>query len=149
MFFVDVAAHSKWLEGILISTITSSTTIKVLYVLLARFRIPKQIVSSNGLQFVSDFSFSCFFLWGKKWGCLQYKFFVCVQIEDFIVYMCKLRISKGNASSTVSFMCCIKLNSHFSSLIETLIVLEIFFRGRCLFSNRFCKHCKNAEWMPV
>lgn len=36
------------------------------YVLLARFRIPKQIVSSNGLQFVSDFSFSCFFFVGKK-----------------------------------------------------------------------------------
>ena len=54
MFLVVVDAHSKWLEVIPVSSTTSSSTIEVLRDLFARFGIPRQIVTDNGAQFVSE-----------------------------------------------------------------------------------------------
>jgi len=54
MFLIVVDAHSKWLEVIPVRSTTSSSTIEVLRDLFARFGIPEQIVTDNGVQFVSE-----------------------------------------------------------------------------------------------
>ena len=61
---------------------------------------------------------------------------------NFFFYMIKLRIPCGrDAPSVVSFMWCIKLNSHFLSLSETFIALEILYWNRCSFTSRVCEDC--------
>ena len=61
---------------------------------------------------------------------------------NFFFYMIKLRIPCGrDAPSVVSFMWCIKLNSHFLSLSKTFIALEILYGNRCSFTSRFCEDC--------
>ena len=70
-------------------------------------------------------------------------------------YMFKPQIPCGrDAPSVISFMWCIKLNSHFLSLSETLIVLEIFCRRRCSFTSRVCEDCvwrrpSEPQWRHV
>ena len=54
MFLIIVDSHSKWLEVEVMSSITSEATIEKLQVLFARYGIPQQLVSDNGLQFTSQ-----------------------------------------------------------------------------------------------
>ena len=53
-FLIVVDAHSKWPEVIQINLTTSSATIHELRRLFATYGLPEQLVSDNGLQFVSD-----------------------------------------------------------------------------------------------
>ncbi|XP_053687124.1 uncharacterized protein K02A2.6-like [Sabethes cyaneus] len=50
-FLVIVDSYSKWPEIIRTSTITSRTTIELLFETFARYRLPETIVSDNGTQF--------------------------------------------------------------------------------------------------
>uniref|UniRef100_H3ATK4 Integrase catalytic domain-containing protein n=1 Tax=Latimeria chalumnae TaxID=7897 RepID=H3ATK4_LATCH len=52
-FFVVVDSHSKWLEVILMSTITTAKTIEVLQNLFASYGLPEEVVTNNGPQFTS------------------------------------------------------------------------------------------------
>ena len=54
MFLIVVEAHSKWPEVCLMKSTTSSKTITKLRHMFARFGIPKELVSDNGPQFVSE-----------------------------------------------------------------------------------------------
>ncbi|XP_022806125.1 uncharacterized protein K02A2.6-like [Stylophora pistillata] len=54
MFLVVVDVHSGWPEVIPVKSTSSSSTIEILRDLFARFGIPEQIVSDNGMQFVSE-----------------------------------------------------------------------------------------------
>ena len=54
MFFLAIDAHSKWPEVSIMSFVTTGRTIRALRELYARFGIPHQLVSDNGLQFVSE-----------------------------------------------------------------------------------------------
>ena len=54
MFSLVIDAHSKWPEVTIMPSTTASKTISILRELFARFRIPQQLVSDNGLQFVSE-----------------------------------------------------------------------------------------------
>ena len=54
MIFVATDAHFKWHEVSIMSSTTAGQTINVLRELFARFRIPQQLVSDNGPQFVSE-----------------------------------------------------------------------------------------------
>ncbi|CAC5397393.1 unnamed protein product [Mytilus coruscus] len=53
MFLIVIDAHSKWPEVIPMKSTTSTQTIRVLRTIFARAGLPEQIVSDNGLQFVS------------------------------------------------------------------------------------------------
>ena len=53
MFFVFVDSHSKWLAGVPMETTTTERTLDVLRLLFARYGLPNQLVSDNGLQFTS------------------------------------------------------------------------------------------------
>lgn len=53
-YLVVIDAFSKWLEVFEMSNISSSTTIKVLRNLFARFGLPITVVSDNGRSLVSD-----------------------------------------------------------------------------------------------
>lgn len=53
-FLVVVDAHSKWPEIIQTMTTTAKQTVKILSTIFSRFGLPKQIVSDNGAQFVSE-----------------------------------------------------------------------------------------------
>ena len=65
MLLVVTDAHSKWPEVIVMNSTTASKTITVLRELFARFGIPKQVVSDNGPQFVSQ-EFALFM--SNEWG---------------------------------------------------------------------------------
>lgn len=54
MFLVVVDTHSKWPEVVEMASTTANKTIDVLRHLFAAYGLPKQIVSDNGPQFVSD-----------------------------------------------------------------------------------------------
>ena len=54
MPFIAVDAHSKWPEVILMESTTTSKTIRVLQDMFACWGIPEQIVTDNGLQFISS-----------------------------------------------------------------------------------------------
>lgn len=59
-WFVVVDAYSKWIEIESMRTITSANTIAALGRLIARFGVPRSIVSDNGTQFTSqEFSQFC------------------------------------------------------------------------------------------
>ena len=53
-FLVVVDAHSKWLEVLIMSNTSTSTTIATLKSLFARYGLCEEIVSDNGPQFTSD-----------------------------------------------------------------------------------------------
>ncbi|XP_060810148.1 uncharacterized protein K02A2.6-like [Amyelois transitella] len=52
-YLIIIDAHSKWIEAIKMTCTSSSSVIKVLREIWARFGIPKQIVSDNGPPFFS------------------------------------------------------------------------------------------------
>ena len=54
MLLVVVDAHSKWPEVYIMNSTTSTRTITALRDIFARFGLPKQLVSDNGPQFVSE-----------------------------------------------------------------------------------------------
>jgi hypothetical protein len=54
MFLIVVDAHSKWPECILMKCTTAEKTVEELRTIFARNGLPKQLVSDNGSQFVSE-----------------------------------------------------------------------------------------------
>ena len=54
MFLVVVDAHSKWVEIVQMSSITSSKTVTELQKLFSLYGLPDQLVFDNGPQFTSD-----------------------------------------------------------------------------------------------
>ncbi|XP_024064460.2 LOW QUALITY PROTEIN: uncharacterized protein K02A2.6-like, partial [Terrapene carolina triunguis] len=54
MFLVVVDAHSKWPEVSIMQSTTAKSTIQKLRGLFSHFGLPEQLVSDNGLQFVSQ-----------------------------------------------------------------------------------------------
>ena len=54
MWLVVTDAHSKWLEVVVMNSTTAGTTVKVLRDLFACHGIPEQLVSDNGLQFITE-----------------------------------------------------------------------------------------------
>ena len=54
MSLIAVDAHSKWPEAHLMSTTTTFKTIVTLREMFARYGLPKQIVTDNGPQFISE-----------------------------------------------------------------------------------------------
>ena len=54
MILVMVDAHTKWPEIVVMHRTTSSPTIKACQLLFSHFGIPKEIVTDNGSQFVSQ-----------------------------------------------------------------------------------------------
>lgn len=54
MFLVIVDVHSKWLDGHIMSKITSSKTIEVLRSVFATYGLPQTLVTDNGPLFTSD-----------------------------------------------------------------------------------------------
>ena len=69
-FFVDVDAHSKWPEVVMMSSMTSQKTIEAMR---SMFGLPEQLVSNNGPQFTSS-EFSQFLKgnWVKHILCAPY-----------------------------------------------------------------------------
>jgi len=59
MFCVIVNAHSKWPEVFTVASTTASKTVDVLSQTFAAYGLPDQVVTDNGLQFVSA-EFSAF-----------------------------------------------------------------------------------------
>jgi hypothetical protein len=53
-FLVVVDAHSKWLEVVIMHTISSIATINALTTLFTRYGLCEEIVSDNGTQFTSE-----------------------------------------------------------------------------------------------
>ena len=53
-FFVLVDAHSKWPEVFTMKTTSATKTIEILRAIFARNGLPRQLVSDNGPQFISD-----------------------------------------------------------------------------------------------
>ena len=53
-YLIVVDAYSKWLEVIVMNTITSTNTIDALLSLFTRYGLCEEIVSDNGTQFTSD-----------------------------------------------------------------------------------------------
>ena len=54
MILVVVDAHTEWPEIVVMHRATSTPTIKACQLLFSRFGIPKEIVTDNGSQFVSQ-----------------------------------------------------------------------------------------------
>ena len=54
MFLVVVDIHTKWIEGIPMSSATSLSTIQQLRPLFAQFGIPRTVVTDNGTCFTSE-----------------------------------------------------------------------------------------------
>ena len=54
MFLLVIDAHSKWPEIHVMTDTIAGKTIKVMRLLFAQFGLPKQLVSDNGPQFVSE-----------------------------------------------------------------------------------------------
>lgn len=53
-FLVLVDSHSKWLEVVHMTTMTSTKTIEVLRSIFASYGLPEEVVSDNGPQFTSS-----------------------------------------------------------------------------------------------
>ncbi|CAF4186494.1 unnamed protein product [Rotaria magnacalcarata] len=53
-FLIVVDAHSKWLEVFMMNDISTTSTIKILTSLFARYGLCEEIVSDNGTQFTSE-----------------------------------------------------------------------------------------------
>lgn len=53
-FLIFVGSHSKWIEVSPVGSTTASITINVCKGLFARYGLPREIVSYNGLQLVAD-----------------------------------------------------------------------------------------------
>ena len=51
---IVVDAHSKWPEVLIMNSIMSQSTIEVIRTLFRRYGLPTQLVSDNGLQFISS-----------------------------------------------------------------------------------------------
>jgi transposase InsO family protein len=51
---IAIDAYSKWIEATPMNTITATATIRAVREMLARFGLPKTIVTDNGTQFVSE-----------------------------------------------------------------------------------------------
>jgi len=51
---IAVDAHSKWIEAVPMRSTTATATIRVVRDMLARFGLPRTIVTDNGTQFVSE-----------------------------------------------------------------------------------------------
>lgn len=49
-----VDSHSKWLEVFPVATTTATATINVLRAVFARYGLPREVVSDNVPQFVSE-----------------------------------------------------------------------------------------------
>ena len=54
MFLIVVDAHSKWLDVVRMSSTTAESTINALRYIFSSYGIPKELVSDNGPQFVSE-----------------------------------------------------------------------------------------------
>ena len=54
MYLVAVDAHSKWLEVLIMPSITSTQTIQKLRTIFATHGLPKKVVTDNGPSFVSQ-----------------------------------------------------------------------------------------------
>ena len=54
MFLIAVDAHSKWPKVVEMSDTTAAQTVAVLRQMFAANGLPKQLVSDNGAQFVSE-----------------------------------------------------------------------------------------------
>ncbi len=54
MYLVVVDAHSKWIEAVVMKSISSAKTIERLRAIFATHGLPQKIVSDNGLSFTSD-----------------------------------------------------------------------------------------------
>ena len=54
MFFVMIHAHSKWTEVFMMKSTTSEKTLNVIRSVFARNGLCKQLVSDNGMPFVSS-----------------------------------------------------------------------------------------------
>ncbi|CAF1110241.1 unnamed protein product [Adineta ricciae] len=53
-YLIVVDAHSKWLEVIVMKTITTTATVNALLLLFSHYGLCEEIVSDNGTQFTSD-----------------------------------------------------------------------------------------------
>ena len=53
MFLIVVDTNSKWLEAEIMSSTTAEKTINRLRYIFSHYGLPEQLVSDNGLQFVS------------------------------------------------------------------------------------------------
>lgn len=54
MFLVVIDAHSKWPKVVEMTTITTQNTIQEVRKLFLSYRLPQQVVTNNGPQFVSE-----------------------------------------------------------------------------------------------
>ena len=54
IWLIAVDAHSKWPEGIPMTTVTTTTTVTKLRSLFAQYGLPEVLVSDNGPQFTSE-----------------------------------------------------------------------------------------------
>ena len=52
-FLLEVDTHSKWMEVFPMRSTTAQATIEVLRALFSRYRLPLELVSDNGPQFVA------------------------------------------------------------------------------------------------
>ena len=52
MFLTAVDAHSKWMEGVIVNSATSTVTIEKLRAMFATHGLPETLVSDNGSVFV-------------------------------------------------------------------------------------------------
>ena len=53
MYLVVVDAHSKWMDVILMTSISSAKTIEKLRIVFATHGIPQKVVTDNGTSFTS------------------------------------------------------------------------------------------------
>ena len=54
MFLVLVDAHSKWMDVVMMQSLTSKQTIEKLRNIFATHGLPKKVVTDNGPSFVSQ-----------------------------------------------------------------------------------------------
>ena len=54
MFLIVADAHSKWIEATVMTTTIASKTITELHKMFAAYGLPKQVISDNSPQFISN-----------------------------------------------------------------------------------------------